>query len=556
MLANLAATLLRRRLKTAGDDGTTAADAAAAAHGAALWADPAFREALLSAGCEPADGCPALPLMSSPAARRRPPLRVALLLSGGVDSAAAAALLQAAGHDVTPFYLKIWFEEDFRNTWAACPWEDDLRDCEAVCASLGLPRPAVVPLSGAYWDRVVSDCVRELKAGRTPNPDVLCNSRVKYGAFVEWLKSEWKAAEGGEVGGGGAGGEAGSPSTPHPLGASGFDRVATGHYARVLRAAPQGGSGGGTPHSPSPLLALCGDAAKDQSYFLARLSPAQRAATMFPLAGAASKAQVRALASGAFGLPNARRKDSQGLCFLGRVPFAEFVEAHLGTWPGPLLDADAFGGEGGGGGGGGVGGGVGGGGGGGGGGGTAPPPSPSRILGYHRGAWFYTPGQRRGIGLPGGPWYVVRKDMATNAVWVSARYHERGGGAGRTACIVGGVEWADGGRALAGSLAGGGEAGEGEGEGGGQGGGQGGGRGGGGGGGGAPLPVGSRLRVKVRHGPASYAASATLLPPGDGSRLAVSLDGRDQGLAPGQYAVFYDMATGGGAVVGCGVIEG
>ena len=516
-LANLAAAAEARRLPadTAAaaadddDDEAADADAALAAQGAALWADPAFREALLGAGCEPAAGCPGLP-PGSPAAAG-PRLRVALLLSGGVDSATAAALLLAAGHAVTPFYLKIWFEEDFRNTWAACPWEADLADCGAVCASLGLPRPTVVPLTGAYWDRVVSDCVRELRAGRTPNPDVLCNSRVKYGAFVEWLAGR---GEGGEGGGGEGGGGAGGAADP--LGAAGFDRVATGHYARVIR------PGGDSP-TPAPLLALCGDAAKDQSYFLARLSPAQRGAAMFPLAGAASKAQVRALAAGAFGLPNAARKDSQGLCFLGRVPFAEFVASHLGTWPGPLLDADSVAEEQGGGKGGGDGDGTPS---------SSSTPAP-RILGYHQGAWFYTPGQRRGIGLAGGPWYVVRKDMSTNAVWVSARYHERGAAGedgGRQGCVVGGVEWADGGRALAGSLEEGAAT-------------------------TPPLPA-PRLRVKVRHGPRAYGAAVALLPPGDGTRLAVSLDGTDQGLAPGQYAVFYDTHTGGGAVVGCGVIEG
>jgi tRNA-5-taurinomethyluridine 2-sulfurtransferase len=455
------------------------------AAGAALWADPATRARLLSAGCEPAAGCPAL--KDNPTATPTGPrLRVALLLSGGVDSAVAAALLTAAGHDVTPFYLKIWFEEDFRNTWAACPWEADLASCTAVCQALGLPPPTVVPLTGAYWDRVVSDCVRELRAGRTPNPDVLCNSRVKFGAFVEWLR------DGGS--GEGGGGEGSRPSTsdsPPPRLLGGFDRVATGHYARVLR---EPGS------TSSPLLALCGDAAKDQTYFLARLSPAQRAAAMFPLAGVACKAEVRALAAGGFRLPNAGRPDSQGLCFLGKVPFAEFVAAHLGTWPGPILDADA--------------------------------PEPT-ILGFHEGAWFYTPGQRRGIRLAGGPWYVVRKDMARNAVWVSSDYH--GDGKDRDGCEVGGLEWADGGAALRAALA---ESAESNGR------------------PVRPAPTApTRLRVKVRHGPSSYPVALSLLPPGDGSRVAIALGGRDQGLAPGQYAVFYDTAVGGGAVVGCGVIE-
>ena len=252
LLSNLA-TAARRLLVLRGgaDDGAApgaALDAAPTLDGAALWADPAFRSSLLHAGCEPAAGCPG---MDPPAPPSAPPLRVALLLSGGVDSAVAAALLQAAGHTVIPFYLKIWFEEDFRNTWDACPWEADLADAGAVCARLGLPPPTVVPLTGAYWDRVVADCVRELRAGRTPNPDVLCNSRVKYGAFVEWLRAEWKG--GGEGGGGGGGGEGGGGAArapAHPLGDSGFDRVATGHYARVVRG---GGGDASTPPPPGPV---------------------------------------------------------------------------------------------------------------------------------------------------------------------------------------------------------------------------------------------------------------------------------------------------------------
>lgn len=108
------------------------------------------------------------------------PLKVAVLLSGGVDSSVALRLLQAAGHTCTAFYLKIWFQEDFRNTWAQCPWEEDLAFAREVCSSAGVELREV-HLSDEYWERVVSFCVGEMSQGRTPNPDVLCNSRVKFG---------------------------------------------------------------------------------------------------------------------------------------------------------------------------------------------------------------------------------------------------------------------------------------------------------------------------------------------------------------------------------------
>ena len=400
------------------------------------------------------------------------PLRVALLLSGGVDSAVALHLLRAAGHEVTAFYLKIWFEEDFENSWAACPWDADVAACTAVCAAASVPL-RLVPLTRAYWDRVVTECVADLKAGRTPNPDVLCNARVKFGAFVEALE---------------AGSIEGCSSAPGtPLG--GFDRVASGHYARIDRR----GGGTGPSTSPSFRLAAAADPVKDQTYFLARLSPAQLGVAMFPLGGL-SKGGVRDIAA-ALSLPNASRPDSQGLCFLGKVKFDEFVRAHLGEWPGPLIDADE-----------------------------------GTVVGFHGGAWFFTPGQRRGVRLAGGPWYVVAKDMGTNAVYVSRRYHNEGGVEGgdargdgvaarraaslsrRRAFRVRDLAWLPGA---------------------------------------GPHVAARPLRVKVRHGPASHGCALALDGGGDGTTGSVALDALDQGLAPGQYAVFYE----GGACVGAGVIE-
>ncbi|KAL4433737.1 hypothetical protein ABPG75_000178 [Micractinium tetrahymenae] len=413
------------------------------------------------------------------------PLNVAVLLSGGVDSSLALHLLKAAGHNVTAFYLQIWFQEDFRNFWDACPWEEDLEYCRAVCDRLGVDLQ-VVPLTEQYWERVVAHCIGEIRQGRTPNPDMLCNSRVKFGAFYEYLEAQHGAA---------------------------FDRVASGHYARLERkaaaAAAAGQPAAGQQAAAEPAaaagsaaaaaaagataaagaaggdegqlqqqqeeeevrLALTPDAVKDQTYFLAHLSQRQLARTLFPL-GHLTKPQVRALAAAA-DLPNKGRKDSQGICFLGKVRFSEFIREHLGEWPGPIIEEES-----------------------------------DEVLGYHRGFWFHTVGQRKGVPLSGGPWYVTRKDPSTNAVYVSRQYHE--GNKQRNSFSCGPFSWCGGAR---------------------------------------PDPA-RPLFCKVRHGPHMYACSLEL----DSSRASgyVTLDGNDQGLAAGQYAVFYQE----GCCLGSAVIAG
>jgi len=188
----------------------------------------------------------------------------------------------------------------------------------------------VVPLTTAYWDRVVSYLVGAVRRGLTPNPDVLCNSRVKFGAFFEHLEASY---------------------------AGQFDRIASGHYASLLRPQDTG----------EALLAMTADEVKDQTYFLAQLSQHQVARAIFPL-GPLTKLQVRQMASAA-GLATQSRKDSQGICFLGKVKFSEFVKEHLGEWPGLILEEET-----------------------------------DRILGIHKGFWFHTIGQRSGLLLPDGPW--------------------------------------------------------------------------------------------------------------------------------------------------------
>ena len=366
------------------------------------------------------------------------PLKIAMLLSGGVDSSVALALLRAAGHEVTAFYLQIWFQEDFRNSWDACPWEEDLAYCNAVCDALNVPLKTV-HLSSEYWDRVVDHSIGEVKAGRTPNPDMLCNSRVKFGAFYEYLDREY-------------GDE--------------FDRIASGHYARIQRR-------GDEKNDETKRMVLTPDAVKDQTYFLANLKPEQLDKAMFPL-GCFTKPEVRELALCA-DLPNTSRKDSQGICFLGKVKFDEFIREHIGEWPGPLVEEES-----------------------------------NTVVGYHAGYWFYTVGQRKGIHLSGGPWYVTKKDVRNNAVYISRHYNTSNDDAfasasrSRFRCVN--MNWL-----------------------------------------GPMRPQSQRIQCKVRHGPQMY--DCTIHEKGM-NELIIELDGIDQGLAAGQYAVLYEDSV----CLGCGTI--
>ncbi|KAJ0229040.1 tRNA-5-taurinomethyluridine 2-sulfurtransferase [Hirschfeldia incana] len=276
------------------------------------------------------------------------PLRVAVLLSGGVDSSVALRLLHAAGHSCTAFYLKIWFQEGFENFWNQCPWEDDLKYAKHVCEQVGVPLE-VVHLTDEYWERVVSYIIEEYRCGRTPNPDVLCNTRIKFGAFMDAI-SDME-----------------------------YDYIASGHYAKVFHPPAD------QTDSPS-VLELSQDMVKDQTYFLSHLSQTQLKRLLFPL-GCVKKEEVRKLAT-EFDLPNKDRKDSQGICFLGKIKFSDFVGRHIGEMEGIILEAET-----------------------------------GDFLGNHRGFWFYTIGQRQGLRLPGGPWYVVEKDTKNNVVFVSRNYY-------------------------------------------------------------------------------------------------------------------------------------
>eukprot|EP00873_Tetraselmis_striata_P013172 jgi/Tetstr1/433436/TSEL_022710.t1 len=372
-------------------------------------------------------------------------LNVAVLLSGGVDSSLALNLAVAAGHNVTAFYLQIWFQEDFRNFWDSCPWEEDLHYAQKVCDAAGVVLK-VVPFTEEYWEEVVGDSVMSIRKGLTPNPDILCNSRIKFGAFHEFLEK----AHAGE-----------------------FDRIVSGHYARVDRPEyrkTNTGTASASPTGNKVLLAITPDEVKDQTYFLAQLSQAQIARCMFPL-GSLTKAAVRKMAATA-ALVTKDRKDSQGICFLGKVKFSEFLREHLGEWPGLILEEET-----------------------------------DQQLGFHQGFWFHTIGQRSGLLLADGPWYVVRKDIVLNVVYVSKHYYED---KMRKSFQCSRFNWIQGG---------------------------------------APDPRHGQIKCKVRHGPMMY--DCCIEDHADGTSKLITLDKNDQGLAPGQYAVFYQN----GICFGSGIIQ-
>ncbi len=285
--------------------------------------------------------------MSSDRGRAR--RRVVVGLSGGVDSAVTAYLLKQQGHEVVGIFMKNW-EDDDNSEY--CSSNQDFVDAAAVADVLGIEIEHV-NFAAEYKDRVFAEFLREYEAGRTPNPDVLCNAEIKFKAFLD-----------------------------HAM-RLGAEKIATGHYARVRQNA---GSG-----LQELLKGL--DTTKDQSYFLHRLTQAQLAKTLFPV-GELHKTEVRRIAE-EIGLPNARKKDSTGICFIGERPFREFLNRYIQSTPGAIKD------------------------------------ERGRTIAQHQGLSFYTLGQRQGLGIGGlkekgaqrgggehAPWFVARKDMATNTLWV------------------------------------------------------------------------------------------------------------------------------------------
>jgi tRNA-specific 2-thiouridylase len=273
--------------------------------------------------------------------------RVVVGLSGGVDSAVSAWLLKEQGWDVVGVFMKNWEDDDGSEY---CSSRQDWLDAASVADLVGIDLEAV-NFATEYRDRVFAEFLREYAAGRTPNPDVLCNAEIKFKAFLD-----------------------------HAM-RLGAECIATGHYARV-RHLPDAGAEGGMRHE----LLRGRDLAKDQSYFLHRLSQSQLARAVFPV-GELPKTEVRAIAA-RIGLPVAAKKDSTGICFIGERPFRAFLARYLPSAPGPMVD-DA-----------------------------------GRAVGEHLGLAFYTLGQRKGLGVgghkagSGEAWYVARKDLAANTLTV------------------------------------------------------------------------------------------------------------------------------------------
>jgi tRNA-specific 2-thiouridylase len=271
--------------------------------------------------------------------------RVVVGMSGGVDSSVTAWLLKKQGYEVIGLFMKNWEDDDDSEY---CSTRQDWLDAASVADVVGVDIEAV-NFAAEYKERVFADFLKEYSAGRTPNPDVLCNAEIKFKAFLDHAMTLVA------------------------------DHIATGHYARVRQRGER-----------FELLKAV-DHTKDQSYFLHRLNQAQLARTLFPL-GEINKTEVRRIAL-ELGLPNATKKDSTGICFIGERPFREFLNRYLPTQPGPILT------------------------------------EKGQQVGVHQGLSFYTIGQRKGLGIGGvkghqhadgtGPvWYVARKDMARNILYV------------------------------------------------------------------------------------------------------------------------------------------
>ena len=258
-------------------------------------------------------------------------------MSGGVDSSLTAALLLQQGYDVTGVYMKNWTQDI---PGFACPWKEDFQDAKRVAVRLGIGLE-VFDFEEEYKHKVVEYMIDQYKAGLTPNPDIMCNQEIKFKLFLDT-----SIAQGAEM-------------------------IATGHYARVAH------------DKTGSKLKVAANSEKDQTYFLYRVNEKSLSKTLMPIGDYSTKDEVRRAAT-KFKLPTADKKDSQGICFVGKVGIREFLKQYVKPEPGEIVDQNG------------------------------------EIIGEHEGAIFYTIGQRHGLNVGGGlPYYVTHKDMKDNKVFVT-----------------------------------------------------------------------------------------------------------------------------------------
>ncbi len=266
--------------------------------------------------------------------------KICVLLSGGVDSAVVVHVLCSQGLKPDCFYIKIGPEE--KEEWD-CSSEEDLEMCTSIAHRYGL-KLEVVDCHKEYWENVTRYTMDKVRAGFTPNPDVMCNRLIKFGAFYEKRGKE-------------------------------YDLIATGHYACTE-----------IDDEGRKWLCTSPDPVKDQTDFLAQIYDWQLQKAFFPI-GSMMKEEVRSIAERE-NLVNAKRKDSQGICFLGKINYNDYIRRYLGENPGPVIELET-----------------------------------GKKIGEHRGLWFHTIGQRKGLGFGGGPWFVIKKDILTNTLYVSNGYN-------------------------------------------------------------------------------------------------------------------------------------
>ena len=360
-------------------------------------------------------------------------MNIAALVSGGVDSSVVVHLLKEQGYTPDIFYIRIGMEDE--EGYIDCPAEEDIEITQWIAKKYGC-RFEEVNLHKEYWDNVVSYTIESVRKGLTPNPDVMCNKLIKFGAFDDKRGHD-------------------------------YDRIATGHYARVENVKWKVESNATQPASAnlstfnfqlSTFLATAKDPIKDQTDFLSQLEYRQIKKLMFPI-GHLMKSEVRTIAHEAH-LPSADRKDSQGICFLGKINYNDFIRRYLGEREGKIVELET-----------------------------------GKVLGTHKGYWFHTIGQRKGLYLSGGPWFVVRKDIEENVLYVSQGYDPREQYGDRITLM--------GFHAL------------------------------------APieLPLPMDIKFKIRHTPEFHPGRLVQLPDG---LVQIESEELIQGIAAGQYATIYD----------------